>query len=99
LIQRIEDQGIDWICSIPPEKRRRWAFRLVLILVPAEILTHIGMVYIPDWFFKHVIMLISFGALYYTGFDYIATTDVRVEAVEDAEQVEGAGSFDASSGT
>lgn len=75
----VEDRAIDWICSVAPEKRRRFAFRLLYWTVPAQLLTHVGLEYLPEAFFRHVIMLISYGALYYTLFDYIATTDVRTE--------------------
>lgn len=79
----LEDRSIEWICSIPPVKRRRWAIRLVLAMIPAEAATHVGMEVLPIRFFQHVLMLVSFGAMYFTGFDYVATTDVKVDTAEE----------------
>lgn len=79
----LEDRAIEWVCKVPPEKRRRWAIRLVLLTFPAEALTHTGMELLPEWFFRHMVMLISYLAIYMTGLDYVATTDVKVDTAED----------------
>lgn len=85
----LEDRSIEWVCSIPPVKRRRWAIRLVLLLLPVEAATHTGMEFLPEWFFRHMVVWVSFLALYMTGFDYVATTDVKVDTADGGEEVPG----------
>lgn len=62
---------------VPPEKRRTWASRVLLLSLAGWALSHVGLLFLPPWFFEHMVMAISWVAITLTAVDVLSTTDVR----------------------
>lgn len=62
---------------IEPEQRRVWASRILILSLIGWWGSHLGLVFLPHWFFEHVLLGISWLAISITAVDVLSTTDVR----------------------
>lgn len=62
---------------VEPERRRSWAVRLAVWTIIGWAASHVGLLFAPPWFFEHVLLAISWGAILITALDVVSTTDVR----------------------
>ena len=66
-----------WLDQVDTDRRRHWAARLLIWTLIGWALSHIGMALLPEWFWKHVLLAISWAAIAITAIDVIVTSDVR----------------------
>lgn len=78
----LSDRLADWIAALPPVERRRHASAMIIWAAVLWVASHVGNVVLPPWFFEHVLLAISWGAILATGVDVVQTTDVRVAEEE-----------------
>jgi hypothetical protein len=65
--------------EIDPKVRRKWAARMFISGMVMWPLTHVGLVVLPPWFFEHVMVALSVGAILVSEIDIVETSDVRAE--------------------
>lgn len=74
MISRLLLRALD---NVDPDRRRCWSIRIVIWTCLLWAVSHIGLIYLPPWFFEHVLLAISYGAIVISAIDVVSTTDVR----------------------
>lgn len=74
---KLSERMVDRLDKVEEDSLRNGAARLLLWTVVVWALSHVGLAVLPPWFFEHIMLALSNGAIVLTCAVLVITTDLE----------------------